>query len=163
MNLNGVIYGLPRQLKILIGAFVIVLSLGFTTGLLFVGETSSMNPEGIEEHYLGNEDKPDISVMKFRKNEREMLTLVHDHILSLSIVFFLVGLLLSLTDLHSGLKLFLMIEPLVSVLLTFGGLYLMWLGVSWMKYIVFISGTLMAVSFYTAVSIVFFQLFKKAA
>ena len=40
----------------LIGAFIIVLSIGFYTGLLFVKETSSANPNGIEEQYLGNEN-----------------------------------------------------------------------------------------------------------
>ena len=52
MNLNGLIYTLPRELKLLITAFIVVLSIGFYTGLLFVKETSSANPNGIEEQYL---------------------------------------------------------------------------------------------------------------
>ena len=56
MQLNGLIKTLPKELKLLIGAFIIVLSIGFYTGLLFVGETSSANLNGIEEHYLGNEE-----------------------------------------------------------------------------------------------------------
>lgn len=161
MQLNGLILTFPKELKLLIGVFIIVLSIGFYTGLLFVGETSSANPNGIEEQYLGNETEEDAMVMKFKKSETEMLTLIHSHILSMSIIFFLVGLLLSITKLNKNLKLFLMIEPFVSVILTFGGLYLLWKGLLWMKYIVIFSGTLMTFSFTVSIIIILSQLFIK--
>jgi len=100
-------------------------------------------------------------VMKFKKSKKEMLTLVHNHILSMSIIFFLVGVILSITKLSEKLKLFLIVEPFVSVLLTFGGLYFLWNGVLWMKYIVMLSGVLMTLSFTTAIAIIFYQLFKQ--
>ncbi|PWH81525.1 hypothetical protein DIS18_14695 [Algibacter marinivivus] len=161
MQLNGLIFTLPREIKLLIGAFVIVLSIGFYSGLLFVGETSSANPNGIEEHYLGNEDDEDAEVMRFKKSDQEMLTLVHNHILSMSIIFFLVGLLVSITKLSRKLKNFLIVEPFVSVILTFGGLYLLWTGVLWMKYIVMISGILMTFTFTTSTFIILKQLFQR--
>ncbi len=49
MKIDGLIYSLTKELRWLIGAFIIVLSIGFYSGLLFVGETSSANPNGIEE------------------------------------------------------------------------------------------------------------------
>ena len=88
MQLNGLIQTLPKELKLLIGTFIIVLSIGFYTGLLFVGETSSTSPNGIEEQYLGNETDEDTMVMKFKKSEKEMLSLVHNHVLSMSIFSF---------------------------------------------------------------------------
>lgn len=161
MQLKGLIQTLPKELKLLIGAFIIVLSIGFYTGLLFVGETSSANPNGIEEQYLGNETDEDTMVMKFKKSEKEMLTLFHNHTLSMSIIFFLVGLLLSITKLNKKLKLFLMLEPFVSVILTFGGIYLLWSGMLWMKYVVMFSGTLMVLTFTVSVIIILSQLFTK--
>ena len=161
MQLNGLIQTLPKELKLLIGAFIIVLSIGFYTGLLFVGETSSANPNGIEEQYLGNETDENATVMKFKKSEKEMLNLVHNHVLSMSLIFFLVGLILSITQLNKNLKLFLIIEPFVSVVLTFGGIYFLWKGLLWMKYVVMISGTLMTFSFVISTLIILFQLFKK--
>lgn len=158
MQINGLIYTLPKELKFLIFAFIIVLSIGFYTGLLFVGETSSANPNGIEEQYLGNESDEDFEVMKFKKSEQEMLTLVHNHILSMSIIFFLVGGILSIANLGKKLKLFLMVEPFVSVILTFGGLYFLWKEVLWMKYVVLFSGVLMTLSFASAIVIILFQL-----
>ena len=161
MQLNGLIITLPREIKLLIGAFIIVLSIGFYTGLLFVGETSSANPNGIEEQYLGNEDDENAEVMRFKKSPQEMLTLVHNHILSMSIIFFLLGGLVSITKLNKKLKLFLMIEPFASVLLTFGGLYLLWTGMLWMKYIVMFSGLLMTLTFAASTFIILKQLFQK--
>jgi hypothetical protein len=161
MQLNGLIYTLPKELKLLIGAFIIVLSIGFYTGLLFVGETSSASPNGIEEQYLGNENDEDTMVMKFKKSEKEMLTLVHNHILSMSIIFFLLGGILSITRLDKKLKRFLILEPFVSVVLTFGGLFFLWKGILWMKYIVMFSGMLMTLSFTVAILIILYQLFKQ--
>jgi hypothetical protein len=158
MEINGLIYKLSKELKWLIAAFIIVLSIGFYSGLLFVGETSSANPNGIEEHYLGNESDEEAMIMKFKKSEQEMLTLVHNHILSMSIIFFLVGILLSITKLNKKLKLFLMIEPFISVVLTFGGLYLLWKEVLWMKYIVMCSGILMTLTFTISVVVILTQL-----
>ena len=161
MQLNGLIFTLPKEIKVLIGAFVIVLSIGFYTGLLFVGETSSANPNGIEEQYLGNENDEDAEVMRFKKSPKEMLTLVHNHILSMSIIFFLVGLLVSITKLNKKLKMVLIIEPFISVILTFGGLYLLWAGMLWMKYVVMFSGLLMTLTFTVSTLIVLKQLLQK--
>ncbi|WP_298497977.1 hypothetical protein [uncultured Algibacter sp.] len=162
MQLNGLIFTLPREIKLLIGAFVIVLSIGFYTGLLFVGETSSANPNGIEQQYLGNEDDENAEVMRFKKSPQEMLTLVHNHILSMSIIFFLVGLLVSITKLNKKIKTFLIVEPFVSVILTFGGLYLLWTGILWMKYIVMLSGFVMTITFTISTLIILKQLFQKS-
>ena len=161
MQLNGLILTLPKEIKLLIGAFIIVLSIGFYTGLLFVGETSSANPNGIEEQYLGNEHDEDAEVMRFKKSEQEMLTLVHNHVLSMSIIFFLLGLLVAVTKLTRKLKLFLLVEPFFSVVFTFGGLYLLWKGMLWMKYIVMVSGVLMTLTFTLSVFIVLYQLLQK--
>lgn len=161
MQLNGLILTLPKEIKLLIGSFIIVLSIGFYTGLLFVGETSSANPNGIEEQYLGNEYDENAEVMRFKKSDKEMLTLVHNHILSMAIIFFLVGGIVSITKLNRKLKLFLIVEPFVSVILTFGGLYLLWTGILWMKYIVMFSGILMTLTFTISVLITLKQLLQK--
>ena len=158
MQLNGMLTTFPKEIKLFIAAFVVVLSIGFYTGLLFVGETSSANPNGIEEQYLGNEDDEDATVMKFKKNEQQMLTLVHGHILSMSVIFFLLGLIVSTTKLSKRLKVFLMVEPFLSVLLTFGGIYFLWKELLWMKYVVMISGTLMTATFTVSVLIILYQL-----
>lgn len=158
MQLNGLIHTFPREIKLLLLAFVIVLSVGFFSGLLFVNETSSANPNGIEEQYLGNENDEEALVMKFKKSDKEMLSIVHSHILSMALIFFLLGLVLSTTELNSKLKVFLMVEPFISVILTFGGMYLLWKGLTFMKYVVMLSGILMTLSYTISVLIILKQL-----
>ncbi|WP_370451183.1 hypothetical protein [Mesonia sp. K4-1] len=161
INLNGFIFRLPKEVKLLIGAFLVVLSVGYFTGLTFVNDTTENHPQGIQENYLGNEEDLEAEVMKFKKPEREMLTIIHTHILSMSVIFFLLGGLVSITKSNKNLKKALMIEPLLSVLLTFGGIYLMWTGLHWMRYVVVVSGILMTTSFVISVLLVFSQLFRK--
>ena len=72
----------------------------------------------------------------------------------------MLGGLVALTSLSNKLKSFLMVEPFVSIILTFGGIYLMWKGITWMKYIVMISGTIMSIVFVISAAVVLFQLTK---
>ena len=161
MEFSDLLHTFPNHIKLFISAFVIVLSIGYITGLLFVRQTDSMEPDGIVENYLGNEEKEDAKIMKFEKGDREMLTIIHTHILSMSFIFFLLGGLVAMTTLSKKQKAFLMIEPFVSIIFTFGGIYLLWKGVLWMKYVVLISGTLMTAVFITGAGVVLFQLSKK--
>jgi hypothetical protein len=149
---------LSYPLRLMIGCFLVVLSIGFFTGISFVGQTESMTPEGVVENYNGNADEEDAMVMKFKKSPREMLTIIHTHVLSLSFIFFLTGMLLGFARINKRLQVFLMIEPFVSILLTFGGIYLVWLGYEWMKYIVIISGTAMTLVYVVSVLILFSRL-----
>ncbi|MFN0729499.1 hypothetical protein [Polaribacter gochangensis] len=151
MQIHGSISQFPKEVKGLIIAFIITLSIGFYAGIRFVDETSNSNPTGIEERYLGNENDEDATVMKFKKSNQEVMTLVHNHILSLSVIFFLLGGIVATTRINKKLKAFLMIEPFVSILCTFGGIYFMWAGILWMKYVIMISGILMTISFTASV------------
>lgn len=159
MKYNGLLLTFPKEIKIFIAAFVVVLSIGFFTGLLFVSETSSPSPDGVVENYNGNEEDVDAEVMKFKKSERAMLTIVHTHILSMSFIFFLLGGLVWLAKLPKKLKLFLTVEPFLSVVLTFGGIYFIWAGILWMKYVVIFSGFLMTGTFTLSSFLVIYQLF----
>lgn len=161
MQYYGLLSSFPKGIKLFIASFVVILSIGFFTGLFFVGETSSASPVGIEENYLGNEEDENAGIMKFKKSEREMLTIIHTHVLSMSFIFFLLGILVWLTRLSKHWKLFLTVEPFLSVLLTFGGIYLLWTGILWMKYVVIFSGLLMTLTFAVSAAIVLYQLTLK--
>lgn len=150
-----------KELKFLVGTFIVVLSIGFYSGLTFVGETSSFSSKGIQENYLGNDNEEEAEEMKFKKTERHMLSVIHSHILSMSMIFFLVAVLVFYVDFNSALKKFLMIEPLVSVVTTFGGIYFLWKGMLWMKYVVMLSGMLMTLSYSLSIVLIFWGLTKK--
>jgi len=163
MQIHGLIHQFPKEIKSLILVFIIVLSVGFYGGLSFVNNTTSMNSSEIESHYLGNENDEAAEVMKFKKSEGEILTVVHNHILSLSVIFFMLSLILATTSINKKFKYFLMIEPFLSIILTFGGIYLLWSGITWFKYVVIFSGILMTFSFVSATIAIAYQIlfFKK--
>ena len=161
MNLNGLIYSLPKEFKNLVVPFILVLSIGYFVSILLVDHTSSLSPIGIEENYLGNESKDPQIIYKFKKTKYQIYNLLHSHIISMSIIFFITGLLLLITDLNYYFKMFLIIEPFVSILMTFGGIYLLWNGVTWMKYVIFISSTIMAIVFLISCYIILRQSLSK--
>ena len=160
MELHGKIHHLPKQAKLLIGAFIITLSFGYFTGLRFVSENTNNTTEGIEEQYLGNENNEDAVEMKFKKSEKEIITMVHNHVVSMSIIFLLLGSIILITSIHPLLKKFLIIEPFISIILTFGGIWLMWSGILWFKYVIIFSGILLTITFTTSVVMILIQLFK---
>jgi len=152
---------LPIELKLLTGSFVFVLSIGFLGGLLFVESTTSMEAQGVVENYNGNEADSDAEEMKFKKSEHEMLNIIHTHLLSISLIFGIVGLLVFGTESPIWLKRVLMFEPLLSVLVTFGGIYLIWCGWNWMSWIVMLSGMAMTLSYIVSIILIFKTLIKK--
>lgn len=160
-NWDGLILKFPKSAKWLIGLFVIVLSYGFFAGIRFVEHTTDLTPHGIEENYLGNEDEEEFEVMKYEKTKTEMLTMFHTHVMSLAMVFFLIGILVLMTDASPFWKKTFAIEPLISIFITFGGLYWMWNGLDWLKYIVFISGCLMTICYTGGVILILLNLIKK--
>lgn len=157
------IKNLSRPVKQFIGMFLILISIGYFTGLTFVFQTDATTPQGIEENYNGNEDQVEPQVLKFKKSEREMLTIIHTHILSITMIFFLTGILLWTTELSVLWKKILSIEPFLSILITFGGIYLIWMGYTFLSVIVVLSGIFMTLSFIFAVLFIFRDLLKKPA
>lgn len=161
MVIDGMLSRLSKDIRVFLAVFVVVLSIGFFTGLLFVVQTESITPSGVSQNYLGNEDLEFADVMKFKKSPREMLNIIHTHVLSMSFIFFLIGILLWATTLSRKWKLILTIEPFISVLLTFGGIYIMWLGWGGFKYVVILSGIAMTLTYVISVLILLYQLLVK--
>ena len=149
------IKNLARPVKSFLGVFLVLLSIGYFSGLAFVAQTEATTPHGIEENYNGNEDQEEPQVLKFKKSSREMLTIFHTHVLSISMIFFITGILLWGTEQSVFQKKLLSIEPFVSILVTFGGIYLIWMGFTWISYIVVVSGILMTLSYIAAVIFIF--------
>ncbi len=160
-KLNFRLRQLPQYARAACLAFIVALTVGYLTGLGFVLQTDSNTTVGMQENYNGNEDSPDVMVMKFKKSPREMLTIIHTHVLSLSLIFFASGVLLFFSQAPKKLKHFLLVEPFISILVTFGGIYLLWYGWSFMAYIVLFSGVLMTLSYFLGIAFVLIEIFRK--
>lgn len=161
MQLKGKIMGFSEDVKVLLGVYLLVTSIGFVSALQFVNVTTEGSPKGIEENYLGNEEDLQAEELKFAKSDKQVLNIVHTHMLSMAMLFLILALLVALTPIDGFFRKFLLIEPMVSVLLTFGGIYFLTKGILWMKYVVMLSGILMTLSFVASAVIVAYWLFKK--
>lgn len=157
---HGFLHSLPKELKYLLFLFCITLSIGFYSGISFVNSTTAMHTQGLIENYNGNEENLEAETMKFKKSSHEMYSLLHTHFMSLSLVFLALGILVYGTTANKLLRKFLMIEPMVSVIVTFGGIYLVWLGQEWVSYWVMLSGILMTLSFTLSMLLIMYTLFK---
>lgn len=89
-----------------------------------------------------------------------MLTIVHAHVLSIGFIFALLGMLVWGTQISTKWKTFLTIETFCSIIITFGGIYLIWLEYTAMVYVVMISGILMTLSFVAGAVVVCLDLIK---
>src|SRR5688572_9317404 len=135
---------LPAPLRLLLLGFLTALTFGYLTGIYFLKNTGQVNPSGIEANYLGNEEQEVMEEeIKFRMSEGELLTIIHTHVLSLSLIFLALAGLIYLCKIPSRLKLFFVLEPFVAILSTFGGLWLLWKGWNFMDIVIMISGILM--------------------
>ncbi len=157
---------LEKTLKIFLLSYTILLTIGVSVGLFYLANTTSMTTEGTVNRFKGSDslldDKFEIQEY-YPKPITEMLITTHNHILGLGFVFFTIGLIFYFNSYIDGwLKFFLMIEPIISILLTFGSLWLVRFVAKEFVYLTFISSIIMYLSFYTVSAVVTFELmFKK--
>lgn len=137
---------LPKSLRLSLSVFILALSFGYFSGLDMLKHTTDFKAEGIQENVLGNEFDEEADELHFKMSERELHGIIHSHVITLSILFVVLSLLIFFTTLPPFFKSFLMIEPTVSLVVTFGGLWMMWHGFTWVKYLIMASGILMHLS-----------------
>jgi hypothetical protein len=152
---------LAKPLKRMLFLFVVTISLGYGFGLRYLFLTTEANTTTLQENYLGNEDNEDAEVMKFKKTEKSILTFLHTHLLSMGSLQLALSLLLYFSKLPIKIKNFLAIEPFVSMLITFSGIYILWLGVEELKYVVIFSGMLFHTSFVLSLVLLGVKLLRK--
>lgn len=138
---------LVSPLRRILFLFILTISLGYGFGLRYLYLTTEANPKSLQENYLGNEADVDAEVMKFEKTEKSLLTFLHDHLFALGILQLIISFLLFCSKIPSKIKSFLVFEPFISLLVTFTGIYILWLGVEELKYIIMISGFLFHLTF----------------
>ena len=116
--MNIQLYKLPKLLKISLSIFLISLSFGYISGIDLLKHTTDFNLKGIEENIIGNEFDESAEELKFDMSERE-IGIIHSHVISLAILFLILSLLIFFSSYSNGIKTFFMIEPTISLILTF--------------------------------------------
>lgn len=151
-----------KSLKIFFIVYLLVITIGVSTGLTFLKHTTSLTPKGAVARFNGDEIKSEDIIENYPKPISEMLLTTHNHVLGLSFIFLSVGLIFYFySRIKERWKLFLMIEPLISIVVTFGSIWLMRFVNKNFVYLAAASSFLMYLCFYVMVSIALFELFRK--
>jgi|ERR1041384_156072 hypothetical protein len=149
-------------LRLFITAFLVLLTSGYAAGLFFVDHTTGGSVRGLSEEYRGSPEGSASPELKYAKSADEMYILLHNHILSLSLVFFAVGGLFYFSSIAGPrLKGFLAVEPLVAVGTTFGGIWLTRFVSESFGILVLASGISMAGCYCAMVALILWELWAK--
>lgn len=128
-------------LRLFLTSFILVMTVGYLIGLFFVEHATSLSSQGVQEQFLGSAHGGSDQEMKYAKSANEMYVFLHNHILSLSLVFFALGGIFFFSSLASeSVKKFLIVEPFVAVVTTFGGIVLLRLVSPLFSWLVLVSG-----------------------
>jgi hypothetical protein len=146
-------------LRLFITAFLILLTTGYLAGLFFVEHTTTGSVRGLSEEYRGSPEGSNSPELKYAKTADEIYILFHNHVLSLSLVFFVVGGLFYFSSIvPPGMKSVLMVEPLLAVGTTFGGIWLTRFVSESFGWLVLASGISMALCYLAMVVLILWEL-----
>ena len=154
---------LPQKVKYFFSVFLVLMSIGVTIGLIYVYETTEMTAGGTEEHYAGSTLEDDMDIPeKYPKELESMLLTTHTHLISFSFIFFFLGAIFYLNSIITGgWKTFIIIEPFISILITFGSIW----GVRYwsigFSLLIMIFGILTYFTFYLMVAVSLYELLLK--
>lgn len=158
------LYELPRRIRQAILAFLLLQSFGVLFGLGNLYLTTQLSLTGTTVHYRG--DAPPVDAFEiqdnFEKPISELLLTTHNHLLGFSFIFALLVPIFSLSSIVSGsLKSFLMVEPFISVLMTFLSIWGLRFISSHFAFITMAFGSLTYASYFLMVGLIGYELLLK--
>ena len=122
------LYQLNNQLKLFLIVFLIVLTIGISFGIVFLFHTTSFSTSETAERLSESSEmiEEDFGINEVPvRSTGELLTTTHNHILGFSFIFFFVGGIFYFNSIIGGFwKIFLMTEPLISTVISFGSMWL---------------------------------------
>lgn len=140
---------LPPTFRTLGRWLTIVQVVGYTVSLAFVLHTTAMRPLGVAERYRGSDPATGTEAMQFPKSFAEMLTNTHTHVLAMAAIFAFSGLCVALCRRPSErARRLLIAEPFAAILVTFAAMWLMRYVDARYSWLLILSSSVMAVSFY---------------
>ena len=159
------LYELPRKLKLLCFLTVFNITVGLGVGLYYVGYTTQYSSIGTSEHFAGSKVSDDFDIPdKYPKPISELLNTTHTHVISMTFIFLIIGGIFYFNSIITGsMKTILIIEPFISIIVTFGGIWLVRFIHPGFSYLVILSGILMYLSFIIMASTIFYELSIKSS
>lgn len=160
------LFQLEKKIKSFLLAFVLTLSFGVSTGLIYLYYTTEYKPNVAVKRYNGSEimnldDAMDIPEY-YPKPVSELLITTHTHVITFSLIFLCLGGIFYFNSIITGFfKQFLIIEPFVSTIISFSSLWAMRFIDPAFVYITAISSTMIYLSYLIMVSVVIYELSLK--
>jgi len=154
------LYELPRKLKFLCFLTIFNLTIGVGVGLYYIGYTTQYTPSGTSEHFAGSKISDDFEIPdKYPKPISELLNTTHNHFISMTFIFLIIGGIFFFNSIITGsMKTILIVEPFISIIVTFGGIWLVRYIHPGFSNLVILSGILMYMSFFIMASTIFYEL-----
>ncbi len=119
---------LPGPLKSMLFSFVMLQTIAVGLGIVYIYHNTHMSGEGISRQYGGQQESSDDDFEieeTYAKPLAEMLITTHNHLFGFAFIFLFTGTLFYFSAFPlPRLKVFLLTEPFITVLFTFGGLWL---------------------------------------
>ena len=162
MKNNFHLKDLENDLKYFLIIFLATLGIGIFVGLSYVYLTTEMTPTGTVDRFNGSEVLENEIPEEFPKPIESMVLTTHDHVLNFAMISFLIGIIFYFNSQIIGrMKLFLMIEPFISTIITFGSLWLMRYTNDIFIYLVILSAIAMHICWYVMIGTCILELIKK--
>jgi len=163
------LFEFDKTLKNFLIAILFVLTTGLGTGLIYLSYTTNYTPKGTAERFNGTKIEQEINDFDIPENYpkpiSEMLLTTHNHILGFSFIFFITGLIFYFNSVITGFwKSFLLIEPIISIVITFGSIWLIRYVHEDFVYLTILSSTILYLSFFIMAVVSAYELkFKKGS
>ena len=147
---------LNKNLKKLLIYYLFTIGIGFSLGVLYVYLNSEFSNTGMVDQYVGNNDEWE---PKLPKTLKDLVSHTHEHITMFSIIFLSLGLIFSYNSVIKGFwKSFLILEPFISIIITFGGFFIIRYITTTFSYVIIISSFLMYICFYIMLFVCLYEL-----
>ncbi len=156
---------LDRTLRHFLAAFIFLLMIATLTGLAFIYQTTQFSKSGVTERYNGSsiDETDELSIPEnYPKPLSELLLNTHNHLFAFAFIFLCIGFIFYFNSIISGFwKYFLLVEPFLSVLLTFSGIWAMRFIHPHFVFVVFVAAFLTYGALFVMGAILFYELLFK--
>lgn len=141
--------------KVLISFFLVAVAVGYVFGLVHIYTDVGYSYTGIVTHYRGSEKEldvpPELAVAKLIHHQ-------HVHIFGLSMLFLLIGIIFTLTQLSEPIKVVFVMAPYLGLLLDMSSFWLLVFKSAFFAWCAMAFGSFMALAFFLILGRPFYEM-----
>ncbi len=143
------------SLRAFLISVLLLLTIGVSTGLMYLYNTNQYSQSGVVSAYLGDPQDE----FAIPRQISELLLTTHTHLLGFSFIFFITGIIFYFNTTIKGFwKKFFLVEPFISVFITFASIWAIRYLHAQFVITVFIGATLTYFSYYFIAVICLYEL-----